>query len=266
MHVSFTEPVSPRYIHINPITNRVHMLVPVVGGQVISTDNTCKATVALKDFFDGAALRELNAYKNALVFDIALIEEANHQRALKEERLAQIEAYIDAVQAMKNSFGNAMGSLMRRPSNLYSIQLRPRNQDTQSRVINPAFNIERKNDSRGNPLSSLYSAMHRAFPNIKIAIHDPRTTLINNVLSALRVLSVPPNFETIQIVLNEQFEILFGFSIDFTKRTNGTLVLKEEIDTLMGFGIDATLKDYIDALLGVCAPNVWESIPTPPFL
>ncbi len=46
MRISFTEPVSPRYIHINPVTNRVHLMVPVVGGQEISTDNICKATVA----------------------------------------------------------------------------------------------------------------------------------------------------------------------------------------------------------------------------
>ena len=41
-------------------------MVPVVGGQEISTDNTCKATVALKDFFDGGALREL---MEAILFD-----------------------------------------------------------------------------------------------------------------------------------------------------------------------------------------------------
>jgi hypothetical protein len=34
-------------------------MVPVVGGQEISTDNTCKATVALREFFDGGALRPL---------------------------------------------------------------------------------------------------------------------------------------------------------------------------------------------------------------
>lgn len=56
MYTPFIEPLSPRYIHINPETNQVHLLVPVVGGQEISTDNTCKATVALRDFFDGSAL------------------------------------------------------------------------------------------------------------------------------------------------------------------------------------------------------------------
>ncbi len=35
MIIPFTEPTAPRYIYINPETNRVHLLVPVVGGQEI---------------------------------------------------------------------------------------------------------------------------------------------------------------------------------------------------------------------------------------
>ena len=71
--IQLTEPVSPRYIHINAATNRVHLLVPIVGGQEISTDNTCKATVALRNFFSGDAMRELNSYKDALEWDIQLL-------------------------------------------------------------------------------------------------------------------------------------------------------------------------------------------------
>lgn len=53
MHIPLTEPTAPRYITINQETNQVHLMVPVVSGQEISTDNTCKATVALREFFDG---------------------------------------------------------------------------------------------------------------------------------------------------------------------------------------------------------------------
>ena len=58
MRISLTEPTAPRYISINQETNQVHLMVPVFGGQEISTDNPFKATVALRDFFDGSALRE----------------------------------------------------------------------------------------------------------------------------------------------------------------------------------------------------------------
>ena len=106
--IPLTEPVSPRYIHINAETNRVHLLVPVIGGQEISTDNTCKATVALKDFFDGGALRELNGYKGALEFDIQLLAVGSPEQVLKEERLTQIHAYIEALKAMSYSYRDAI--------------------------------------------------------------------------------------------------------------------------------------------------------------
>nr|MBN5936004.1 hypothetical protein [Legionella anisa] len=43
MRIVLREPVSPRYIYINPETHQIHLMVPIVGGQEISTDNTCKA-------------------------------------------------------------------------------------------------------------------------------------------------------------------------------------------------------------------------------
>lgn len=262
MHIPLTEPVSPRYIHINPATNKVHLMVPVVGGQEISTDNTCKATVAMREFFDGGALRELNAYKGALVFDIGLLEAGHAQRIAKEARLAQIEAYLEAVSAMRLSYSDAMTAFLGRPSNLYSIQLRPRMQDSQSRVVNPVFNIERRNDATGTPLSSLYNAMYSTFPTTVVAATDPRTLFTMAVLSAI---PASASFADIQQALGEQSSALFGLTIDFTQRTDGTPATKEVIDTLMGFGADATPEDYIEALLGACALHLWETLPTPPF-
>ena len=65
MRIPFAEPTAPRYIYVDPETNQVHLLVPIVGGQDISTDNTCKSTVAMDAFFqEDGALRELNAYKD----------------------------------------------------------------------------------------------------------------------------------------------------------------------------------------------------------
>ena len=262
MHIPLTELITPRYIHINPATNKVHLMVPVVGGQEISTDNTCKATVALREFFDGGALRELTAYKEALAFDIGLLEAGDAKRAGKEARLAQIEAYIEAVSAMRLSYGDAMSAFLARPSNLYSIQLRPRAQDSQSRVVNPAFNVNRTNNAAGTPQSPLYNAMHSMFPTTVVAATDPRTRLTTAVLSAI---PASASFADIQQALREQSSALFGSAIDFTQRTDGTPATKEVIDALMGFEADATRENYIDALLGACASDVWETLPTPPF-
>lgn len=127
MIIPFTEPTAPRYIYINPETNRVHLLVPVVGGQEISTDNTCKSTVAMDEFFQGdAALRELNTYKEALEFDLQLSDENHPLSAPKQARLTQINAYFAAIPDMQAVCNKAITTLLQTPSNLYSIQLRPK--------------------------------------------------------------------------------------------------------------------------------------------
>lgn len=262
MRIPLTEPVSPRYIHINTATNLIHLMVPIVGGQEISTDNTCKSTVALRDFFDGGALRELTAYKNSLIFDIGVLPAGTPEQEAKETRLAQIEVYIEALSVMRYSYGDAVAAFLGKPSNLYSIQLRPRAQDSASRVINPVFTVNRTNDASGTPGSALYNALYSIFPITVIARCDLRTRLMNAVLG---VLSASARFEDIQRVLGEQSLALLGLSIDFTQRTNGSPVTKNTIDALMGFGFDATIQDYIHALLGDCAPNIWETLTTPPF-
>lgn len=286
MYVPSSEPVSPRYIHINPLTNLVHLMVPIVGGQEISTDNTCQLTMASRDFFLGGARRELNAYKEALLFDIQLLKEGSQECDLKEERLEQINTYIDAIEAMRDNYCDAITALLSRPSNLYAIQLRPRKQDIFSGVVNPAFNINRTND-KGKPLSALYHALHTGLPTVTIASLNPRTALITATLKTLAS-SVAPTFEDIRRILGEQCRYLFDeLTIDFTKAaqvTQGEMdkikgipsdpetpqmlaeVDQASIDILMGFTREtATPKNYIDALLGTCAVNMWEILPVPPF-
>src|SRR3990167_5625651 len=161
MQMPFTEPAAPRYIYINPETNQVHLLVPVVGGQEISTDNTCKSTMSIDQFFkDGAALKELNVYKSALEFDLQLIEDDHSQKALKQARLNQINTYIAAIPAMQDKYLAKITSLLQTPSNLYSMQLRPSIQDPDSHVINPIFSLKRDvNNETGEASSALYNSL-----------------------------------------------------------------------------------------------------------
>lgn len=114
MYIPLAEPVSPRYIYINPDTNKMHLLVPIVGGEEISTDNTCKAIIALREFFDGGALHELITYKKALLLDLTLLGEGHPAYAPKKERLEQIEFYITAVSAMKNHYGQSIDALLKK--------------------------------------------------------------------------------------------------------------------------------------------------------
>ena len=270
MRIPLTEPTSTRYIRINPATNQVHLLVPFVGGQGISTDNTCKSEVELKAFFEGGAVSELESYKSTLEFHISLLAEGNALRRSKEARLAQINTYLEAVISMRNSYQVAVAAFLSQPSNLYSIQLRPRTQDPYSRVVNPVFTVNRGINSLGAPLSPLYNKMHEMFPTLRLGKPDPRTQLITAVLAAL-----PKNasFENIQRVLTEQCQTMFGMPVDFQhyiKRTPGGMrenqtVDKAHINQLMGFDEDTTSREYVEALLGVSAENLWTTLPGSPF-
>ena len=75
----------------------------------------------MRFFQEDGALRELNAYKAALELDLQWLDSGHPQKALKESRLNQINAYIAAMPAMKTQYKTAISSLLATPSNLYSI-------------------------------------------------------------------------------------------------------------------------------------------------
>ena len=218
MLIPLIEPSNFRYIHIHPATNHVHLLVPFIAGLDVSTDNTCKSDLELKVFFEGGAFKELETYKSTLEFHLSLLAEGDALYQSKKERLDQINMYLEAVVGMRNSYHGIVDDFLSKPSNLYSVQLRPRSQDPYSRVVNPVFNINRGNDRRGTPLSPLYNAMHKVFADVVIGAIDPKTQLTQAVLGTL---APSPTFEVIQQVLHEQCQELFGIDVDPTCQRSG---------------------------------------------
>jgi len=265
MLIPLNEPSNFRYIYINPETNRVHLLLPFIAGLDVSTDNTCKSDVELRAFFEGGAFKELESYKSTLEFHLSLLKESDAHYRTKKERLTQINIYLEAVVSMRASYQAIVTSFLSKPSNLYSIQLRPRVQDPMSRVVNPVFTINRKNDTQGIPLSPLYSKMHDVFPKIELGKPGPRTALIQEVL---KIVAENPSFEVIKHALKYACSEQFKIDIDVESWINNgskELLAKEKVDAFMGFGDYASSKDYIDALLGICAPKLWDMIPGSPF-
>jgi hypothetical protein len=173
---------------------------------------------------------------------------------------------------MRTNYKNIVTNFLSKPSNLYGIQLRPRTQDPYSRVVNPVFTIKRGNDrrNRGTPLSPLYNKMHAIFPGLKLRKPDPRTDLINHVLGNISPYST---FDDIKQALKSQCAKQFKIDIDvesWIRPIPGRKGVKEpvdkaHIDWFMGFNQNVSSKDYIDALLGICAPNLWWLIPGSPF-
>ena len=180
MLIPLTEPTAPRYIYINPLTNQVHLLLPVVSGTGIGLDNTCKGVSSSQEFFGKSsnpkqitALNELIHYQQALDVDLSLLSGDSPLKQAKEERLEQINDYIVAITAVQNNpelnalngeyptYPASLTTVMQEEqSNLYSMHLRPTVQDVHLRSINPVFSLNRKNDNSGNPSSILYQTLH----------------------------------------------------------------------------------------------------------
>ena len=282
MRIPLIEPTSTRYIHVNPVTNRVHLLVPFVGGQDVSTDNTCRSRTELNAFFGGGGVSELEAYKSVLEFHLSLLEERDERRNTKEKRLAQINTYLEAVIGMRDSYPATVNDFLSQPSNLYSIQLRPRVQDPFSNVVNPVFTINRGNDFSGTPLSPLYNKMHAVFPRLTLGQSDPHQTLVKAVLDALpddvrtHPVSDEALFTRIQDVLTAKYIALLPADIgrtvqdDFFKsvvsRHSGKqTVNKAYIDAVMAHSGEETPEAYIAALLNLCVPSLATTQETSPF-
>jgi len=159
MEIPFLEPVAPRYIYVNPETNQVHLMVPIASGDSIGNDNTCKTVLALKEFFgeagDAGALFELQNYKGALETDISQIPGESEIKQQKQDRLDQIAQYINILMVVQYTpeierlhttfpeYPQAVKTLFKERSNLYSMVLRPTSADPYLRTPDPVFSVQR---------------------------------------------------------------------------------------------------------------------------
>jgi len=116
-------------------------------------------------------------------------------------------------------------------------------------------------------MSALYNKMHEVFPALKLGQLNPHQNLITAVLDAL---PADASFETMQDLLTEKYidqlpeEIGRTVPVDFFKsvvdRRNGRQTVdKSYINQLMCFSGNETPKDYIEALLRLCAP-IFETV------
>ena len=278
-----TEPTAPRYIYINPSTNRVHLMLPVVSGTGIGLDNTCKAVSSSQEFFGKSsdpkqitALNELIRYKQALEFDLSLLSLDSPLKQPKEERLQQINYYITAIEAMQNhpelnalsgafpAYPASLKTVMQaEQSNLYSMHLRPTVQDAHLRSIKPVFSLNRNNDNIGNPSSILYQTLHNTYKTLTLVPQDARARLITAVLASTA--AQDNDFEGMKQVLRQKTNEQLGVGVDFTQTNAGQPVTKEFINNEMGFDDTTTPAEYIAALLGCCAPNLFDTVTQSPF-
>lgn len=142
-------------------------------------------------------------------------------------------------------------------SNLYSMLLKPENEDCFLRFVNPVFSVKRGVDAILQPL------LKQVFHGVTPIPSENRAQLIKSVLEQLK--GSDNSVRSIQASLEKQTKALFGITVDFNHNKQGEFIDKQYIDKDMGFEGQETSEEYIDALLGYCALNLFDSLIESPF-
>lgn len=260
-----------------------------MSGTDIGLDNTCKSVYSLQEFFGlmGAnkqahALGELEHYRESLVFDIKYMLDGA-EKARKESRLEQMKCYISLIKCIQNEarikqpltevfprYPEPLVTLMSSAeSNLYSIILRPKEQDIQLRTtaIRPIFSVPHDSyDAQGVHIvhpSLVYDTLAHSYKNLTFKPKS-KEQLISQVVA--RVGDVRVDFEQTKQILSDEIRSYLridGIRFDKTQGTQqapSVDVTKEYIDGQMAFDEknQATHQDYVQALLGYCTPNLFK--------
>ncbi|MFI4962548.1 MAG: SidC [Legionellales bacterium] len=278
-----------KYLYISP-ENTVHVFMPVVSGTDIGLDNTCKAVFSLQEFWNkgsnstqkACVKGELLEYKEDLESDLSLLGADTPLAQQKQKRLTQINAYLEVVRHLEQhqelrclnkgipSYPRPLVELMqaRATSNLYSMVLRPTDEDGYLRLeaANPLFSVAHKSIARGitNSVSPLQQALIAAYKPLTYEAKNLKSQVIQRTLSQLPV-NPPVDFEFLRKILGETVKELLKVSVDFTKTQQGTGINQEYMDRAMDFDAQTTAQEYAEALLGYCAPNLFDAEIESPF-
>lgn len=299
MKLPIKEPTAPRYIYINPKTNTVHLLMPIMSGTEIGLDNTCKSLYSLQEFFGLAgadkqksALGVLSYYKAVLAFGLKYMS-ASAEKTAKAHRLFQIDTYLDILRQVQEDtritnclmrnlpvYPEPLVHLMQSVgSNLHSIILRPRVQDSYLRitVIRPTFSANHNqivNDQLVSK-SSLFDTLRNLYQTIPLTAKSTEGLI---ALIRSRRVGLPVDFEQIKIQLKDEIKAYLGIDVNFEQTQNnqaqraaGAIVSvpmnQPYLDAQLGISADnpATIEDYVNGLIHYCTPNLFDNIEGSPF-
>ncbi len=169
-HVFREDKVVANFMSFDEEDGWLHISLPIISGDRIGLDNTCQTMKSMESFFacfqnyttaharetaKYSALNTLKKYKEALEYDIHLINNLNDplQKA-KKARLTQVNFYIRALEKLRNhaelsSFANRtpfpqpVQKVMKKAENLYQGLFKPVNNDDYVHVIEPGFSFNR---------------------------------------------------------------------------------------------------------------------------
>ena len=286
------EPRNPRYLYIGP-DNTVHVFMPIVGGTSIGTDNTCKAVYSLQEFFGKGSnsnlkttfKNELLAYQEALEYDLSLLEAFEPLAQQKQERLMQIKAYLEVLRHLEQheelnclnlsfpSYPRPLESMMqsRESANVYSMILRPTEEDGYLRLeaANPVFSVAHKSVARNIvvTVSPLQEALIQAYSPLHLEAKGLKFRAMREAMVESGISRAPVDFGRLRDAFQKRLKALMGNeSIDVTRTPDGEPVDQAYLDKAMGFNAQTTTpKEYMNALLGFCVPQLFTTVHESPF-
>ncbi|KTD06694.1 SidC protein [Legionella gratiana] len=264
-HLKFKEPEACNYVYIDS-ENRVHLMMPIVAGEGVGTDNTCETGLELRSFFHGfseekrkSAIEELELYKKQLEEDILAINTQKELSPLaykdllneKKHRLVQIEEYIKLVELIKQKYdtdGTIAGldrkfapelppgvcKVIENSKNAFAVRLSPDDPDSYTRFDKPLFSLKR-NQSRYERHLGGFKRVTEGF------VHQFRTKSLEKIKSENKLVKTKtPQEQLIEKVLTqikdaEHFKVL-GNKENFNKLKK---LVEQELTEL---NIDITLN------------------------
>jgi hypothetical protein len=233
--IRLSEPANARYIYVNPVTNTVHLLLPLASGAGIALDNTCKTGLAMQEFFGkksnssimrDSARHSLMRYKVCLESDISALD-AGDLKSKKRDRLQQVTQYIQILEAIEAdaslnclsggfpNFPDSIQNLMRRQTNLHTMVLRPDVQDRMLRTPAPLFRLDR--DRHNNTFYHVAAEVFRTIQPAASAPVDPKKRLISLIERGFKLpISLRTLLATAPQALTRAHKTLFGNDFDYT--------------------------------------------------
>ncbi len=168
--MTIKEPEQCDYLYIDE-NNKIHLLLPIVGGDEIALDNTCKTAFELRTFIHGttnlSAREHLLEYKKNLIADLKALKTQNvisryaYKDLIREkqQRLDQIEEYINLLNILSEKYAysgdlpgltdaipklpTAVHQILGSAQNAFAIRLAPDDTDPFTRFNNPVFKLKR---------------------------------------------------------------------------------------------------------------------------
>lgn len=299
MKLPIKEPTAPRYLYINPKTNTVHLLMPMMSGTEIGLDNTCKSVYSLQEFFGLAgadkqrsAFGVLTDYKAVLEFDLKYMP-ASAEKTAKMHRLSQIDTYLDILNQVQQDtritaplmrnfpvYPEPLALLMQSvDANLHSIILRPGVQDNYLRTtdIVPTFSANHNQMVNDEivPKASLFDSLRNLYQTIPLTLKS--TEGLIELIRSKRA-GLPVDFDQIKAQLKDEIKTYLGIDVSFeqtqsnqAQRAAGAIVsaLMNQLylDEQLGVNADnpASIEDYVNGLIHYCTPNLFDNVEDSPF-